>query len=205
MVRPWKALIARLERPFFSRESDTMPTLKKEQTIEELRQRLAGAKYLFFTNYAGLTVEDITKLRERAAQGRQLDLRRGQEHAVLDRGGRRSRAEIRSVSGRPDGRRLSPAKIRSRRPRPSRPSATPTSRSKSKPPTSTARSSTRKQVVAVGLACRRRVELLAKLWWGSLKSPLYGLVRALGQSKRSRPRPQFDPRAKSSADQQLRR
>jgi large subunit ribosomal protein L10 len=40
-----------------------MPTLKKEQKIEELRKRLGGAKYLFFTNYAGLTVEEITKLR----------------------------------------------------------------------------------------------------------------------------------------------
>jgi large subunit ribosomal protein L10 len=40
-----------------------MPTAKKEQTIEELRKRLADAKYLFFTNYAGLTVEEITKLR----------------------------------------------------------------------------------------------------------------------------------------------
>ena len=40
-----------------------MPTAKKEATIEELRQKLAGAKNLFFTNYAGLTVEEITKLR----------------------------------------------------------------------------------------------------------------------------------------------
>lgn len=40
-----------------------MPTAKKEQTIEELRRRLADAKYLFFTNYAGLSVEDITRLR----------------------------------------------------------------------------------------------------------------------------------------------
>jgi large subunit ribosomal protein L10 len=40
-----------------------MPTAKKERTIEELRARLADAKYLFFTNYAGLSVEDITKLR----------------------------------------------------------------------------------------------------------------------------------------------
>jgi large subunit ribosomal protein L10 len=40
-----------------------MPTVKKEQKIEELRKRLADAKYLFFTNYAGLTVEEITKLR----------------------------------------------------------------------------------------------------------------------------------------------
>jgi len=40
-----------------------MPTAKKEQKIEELRKRLADAKYLFFTNYAGLTVAEITKLR----------------------------------------------------------------------------------------------------------------------------------------------
>jgi large subunit ribosomal protein L10 len=40
-----------------------MPTAKKEATIEELRTKIKGAKHLFFTNYAGLTVEDITKLR----------------------------------------------------------------------------------------------------------------------------------------------
>lgn len=40
-----------------------MPTAKKEATIEELRQKLASSKNLFFTNYAGLSVEEITKLR----------------------------------------------------------------------------------------------------------------------------------------------
>lgn len=40
-----------------------MPTAKKEQTIVELRERLRTAKSLFFTNYAGLTVEEISKLR----------------------------------------------------------------------------------------------------------------------------------------------
>lgn len=40
-----------------------MPTAKKEATIEELREKIASAKNLFFTNYAGLTVEQITKLR----------------------------------------------------------------------------------------------------------------------------------------------
>ena len=40
-----------------------MPTQKKAATIEELRQKIAGSKNLFFTNYAGLTVEEITKLR----------------------------------------------------------------------------------------------------------------------------------------------
>jgi large subunit ribosomal protein L10 len=40
-----------------------MPTAKKEATIEELRQKIGSSKNMFFTNYAGLTVEDITKLR----------------------------------------------------------------------------------------------------------------------------------------------
>ena len=40
-----------------------MPTAKKEATIEELREKIASAKNLFFTNYQGLTVEQITKLR----------------------------------------------------------------------------------------------------------------------------------------------
>ena len=40
-----------------------MPTAKKETAVTELRDRLAGAENLFFTNYAGLTVEQITKLR----------------------------------------------------------------------------------------------------------------------------------------------
>jgi large subunit ribosomal protein L10 len=62
------ALIATIGAPFLFREhpsprKHTMPTVKKEKKIEELRNRLADAKYLFFTNYAGLTVEEITKLR----------------------------------------------------------------------------------------------------------------------------------------------
>ena len=40
-----------------------MPTAKKEATIEELRKQLGAAKHLFFTNYSGLTVGEITKLR----------------------------------------------------------------------------------------------------------------------------------------------
>lgn len=40
-----------------------MPTAKKEATIEELRQKIAASKNLFFTDFAGLTVEEITKLR----------------------------------------------------------------------------------------------------------------------------------------------
>jgi len=40
-----------------------MPTAKKETTIEELRKRIAASPNLFFTDYKGLTVADITKLR----------------------------------------------------------------------------------------------------------------------------------------------
>ncbi|HVN68562.1 MAG TPA: 50S ribosomal protein L10 [Candidatus Binatia bacterium] len=40
-----------------------MPTARKEAAIEKLAERLAGAKSLFLTDYAGLTVAEITKLR----------------------------------------------------------------------------------------------------------------------------------------------
>ncbi|MBV8489153.1 MAG: 50S ribosomal protein L10 [Candidatus Eremiobacteraeota bacterium] len=40
-----------------------MPTARKESAVQELRERLAASQNLFFTDYAGLTVEEITKLR----------------------------------------------------------------------------------------------------------------------------------------------
>jgi large subunit ribosomal protein L10 len=40
-----------------------MPTARKEASVAELAERLAAAKNLFFTDYAGLTVEEITRLR----------------------------------------------------------------------------------------------------------------------------------------------
>lgn len=40
-----------------------MPTAKKEAAIGELKEQLSKSENLFFTNYAGLTVADITKLR----------------------------------------------------------------------------------------------------------------------------------------------
>jgi large subunit ribosomal protein L10 len=40
-----------------------MPTARKETAIGELAQRLAAAKSLFLTDYTGLTVEEITRLR----------------------------------------------------------------------------------------------------------------------------------------------
>ena len=40
-----------------------MPTARKEAAVKELRDRLAASQNLFLTDYAGLTVEEITKLR----------------------------------------------------------------------------------------------------------------------------------------------
>ena len=40
-----------------------MPTARKESAIQELRDRLATSRNLFFTDYTGLTVEEITRLR----------------------------------------------------------------------------------------------------------------------------------------------
>lgn len=40
-----------------------MPTARKETAVQELRDRLADSQNLFLTDFAGLTVEEITKLR----------------------------------------------------------------------------------------------------------------------------------------------
>ncbi len=40
-----------------------MPTARKEAAVSELAERLAGSTNLFLTDYAGLTVEEISKLR----------------------------------------------------------------------------------------------------------------------------------------------
>jgi large subunit ribosomal protein L10 len=40
-----------------------MPTQRKEAAVAELAEKLAGAKNLFFTDYQGLTVSEITRLR----------------------------------------------------------------------------------------------------------------------------------------------
>jgi large subunit ribosomal protein L10 len=40
-----------------------MPTARKEAAVQELRERLADSQNLFLTDFAGLTVEEITNLR----------------------------------------------------------------------------------------------------------------------------------------------
>ena len=44
-------------------EQNAMPTARKEAAVGELAEKLAGAKNLFLTDYAGLTVAEITGLR----------------------------------------------------------------------------------------------------------------------------------------------
>jgi large subunit ribosomal protein L10 len=40
-----------------------MPTARKETAVQELRDRLAASQNLFLTDYQGLTVDEITRLR----------------------------------------------------------------------------------------------------------------------------------------------
>ena len=40
-----------------------MPTARKESAVKELTEKLAAAKNLFLTDYSGLTVDEITRLR----------------------------------------------------------------------------------------------------------------------------------------------
>jgi large subunit ribosomal protein L10 len=44
-------------------EQHRMPTERKEASVAALVQKLAAAKNLFFTDYQGLTVDEITRLR----------------------------------------------------------------------------------------------------------------------------------------------
>jgi large subunit ribosomal protein L10 len=55
----------RMERFFKSKKAATtsMPTARKETAVQELRDRLADSQNLFLTDFQGLTVEEITKLR----------------------------------------------------------------------------------------------------------------------------------------------
>ena len=60
----YKAPSGRMERFFHSKKALTsMPTARKENAVHELRERLAASQNLFLTDFQGLTVEEITKLR----------------------------------------------------------------------------------------------------------------------------------------------
>jgi large subunit ribosomal protein L10 len=152
-----------------------MPTAKKEATIDELRERIAGAKNLFFTNYAGLTVEEISKLRG--------ELRKdGSTYGVvkntlfLRAAGADLAAQLEAILAGPTGvvfageDPIAPAK------------AIKTFSDSTKPVAVKAAYIDGKIVdasqVAALAALPPKIELLGKLV-GSLKSPLYGLVTVL--------------------------
>jgi large subunit ribosomal protein L10 len=47
----------------YRHRKNRMPTAKKEAAVQELRERLAASQTFFLTDYQGLTVGEITKLR----------------------------------------------------------------------------------------------------------------------------------------------
>ena len=83
-----------------------MPTAKKEATIEELRQKLGASKNLFFTNYAGLTVGDITKLRNELRKDGASTYGVVKNSLFSIAAGEDLAKQIRIVPRRPDGNRL---------------------------------------------------------------------------------------------------
>lgn len=60
-----RAPSGRMERFFYLMKANKrlMPTARKEAAVQELRNRLAESANLFLTDFQGLTVEEITKLR----------------------------------------------------------------------------------------------------------------------------------------------
>jgi large subunit ribosomal protein L10 len=174
-----------------------MPTAKKEATIEELRERIAGAKNLFFTNYAGLTVEEISKLRS--------ELRKdGSTYGVVKNtlfkraAGSELASQLDAILAGPTGvvfagdDPVAPAK------------ALKTFSDATKPVNVKAAYIDGKLVDAAQVqalaALPPKQELLAKLV-GSLNSPLYGLVYVLSGNQSGLVRALNAIREKKSADQ----
>jgi large subunit ribosomal protein L10 len=182
---------------FLSLPEHTMPTAKKEATIEELREKIASAKNLFFTNYAGLTVEQITKLRN--------ELRKdGSTYGVVKNtlfkraAGDELASQLDAVLAGPTGvvfageDPVAPAK------------AIKTFSDSTKPVDVKAAYIDGKLVdaaqVQILAALPPKIELLAKLV-GSLKSPLTGLVMVLSGNQSGLVRVLNAIRERKSADQ----
>jgi large subunit ribosomal protein L10 len=174
-----------------------MPTAKKEATIEELRARISTAKNLFFTNYAGLTVEEIGKLR--------AELRKdGSTYGVVKNtlfkraAGDDLAAQLEAILAGPTGvvfageDPVAPAK------------AIKTFSDQTKPVAVKAAYIDGRLVdaaqVAILAALPPKIELLAKLV-GSLASPLSGLVRVLSGNQSGLVRALNAIREQKSADQ----
>ncbi|GAC1426230.1 MAG: 50S ribosomal protein L10 [Candidatus Velthaea sp.] len=152
-----------------------MPTAKKEATIEELRQRIAGSKNMFFTNYAGLTVEEITKLR--------TELRKDNNTYAVVKNTLFSRAVGEDVAKELEAFLAGPTGIVFAGEDPVAPAKALKTFSDSIKPLQVkaawidGKLADTAQVNALA-ALPPKIELLAKML-GSLKSPLYGLVTVL--------------------------
>jgi large subunit ribosomal protein L10 len=174
-----------------------MPTAKKEATIEELRKRISGAKNLIFTNYAGLTVEEIGKLRN--------ELRKdGSTYGVV-KNTLFKRAAGDELSAQLDAILSGPTGVVFAGEDPVAPAKAIKSFSDQTKPVDVKAAYIDGQLVdaaqvALLAALPPKIELLAKLV-GSLTSPLYGLVRVLSGNKSGLVRVLNAIREQKSADQ----
>ena len=174
-----------------------MPTAKKEATIEELRERIASSKNLFFTNYAGLTVEEISKLRN--------ELRKdGSTYGVV-KNTLFKRAASEDLAKQLDAILAGPTGVVFAGEDPVAPAkALKTFSDQTKPVGVKAAYIDGKLVDAAQVqalaALPPKQELLAKLV-GSLKSPLYGLVTVLSGNQSGLVRVLNAIREQKSADQ----
>jgi len=173
-----------------------MPTAKKEATIEELRQKLGASKNLFFTNYAGLTVGDITKLRN--------ELRKdGASTYGVVKNTLFSRAAGSDLAAKFEAYLAGPTAIVFAGDDPVAPAkALKMTFGEANKPVEIKAAYIDGQIVdAKGVAqlasLPPKIELLGRLV-GRSRARFTSGDRALGQPRRSRPRPQFDPRAKRS-------
>jgi large subunit ribosomal protein L10 len=62
-LRPHGAHFQFATAPFLESKARNMPTQRKEASVAKLAERLSAATNLFFTDYQGLTVDEITRLR----------------------------------------------------------------------------------------------------------------------------------------------
>ena len=175
-----------------------MPTAKKEATIEELRAKLADSKNLFFTNYAGLTVEEITKSAHGIAQRRVDVLPSSRTRCSRAPRATSWQSKIDALSRRTRRPSIFAPTIRSRRPRRSSRSATTSSRSKSKARYIDGQHrrfepSRRAGVAATQSRAPRQGSRTAQ------EPAVRSRHRARGQSQRLRPRPQFRSASKKQA------
>ena len=174
-----------------------MPTAKKDATIEALRERIAGSKNMFFTDYQGLTVEDITKLRN--------ELRKdGSTYGVV-KNTLFKRAASDELASQLDAVLAGPTGIVFAGEDPVAPAKALKTFSDATKPVNVKAAFIEGRIVdaaqvAVLASLPSKIELLAKLV-GSLSSPLYGLVTVLSGNQSGLVRVLNAIREQKSADQ----